>query len=597
MALYRSTRKLWIRSFDIVMMTAKRASPGIFACVFVLLSWSIAGASPEMGSVYVVKSDPSSPATFFAGAERGVFTSTDAGATWAATGLTQAAHALAIAPGSPTTLYAGTDSGLFKSVNGGTSWSAAGVTGAVCSIEVDPEIATTLYVSTCSRIMKSIDGGANWTGVGPPDGSISRVAIAVGHPTMLYAASATDAVRVYNSVDGGVTWSNASVEHDVGSGWLYIAFDLSIDPVMPTTVYVNYWGWGDCDQDTCAVVTGTIKKSMDGGTSWFPVDQLTYCCTPLFWDYGGPTSTRQVTVSAVAIDPLASSGPLGSSTLYAAWRMWWSCMPWDTSCVPGSGAWISKSTDGGMTWSSISDLGASALWFDPLTRTVLYAATDSGLMQSTDGGMTWNGSGAPPPPPPPPPPPAETTPPDTSITSARDGSGTVLANDGVTLSASLTLSFTGTDNVGLSRFECQLDGAGFNDCTSPLAYNALALGRHTFEVRAVDTSNNVDATPAGYTWTIDATPETTITGAVDGRGKSLANGGRTTSGKVTFRFAGTDNGTVVRFECRLDSVAFTSCTSPVTYEAVSRGTHTFRVRAVDNNGFADPSPAVFSWTR
>ena len=69
-------------------------------------------------------------------------------------------------------------------------------------------------------------------------------------------------------------------------------------------------------------------------------------------------------------------------------------------------------------------------------------------------------------------------------------------------------------------------------------------------------------------------------------------------GALTYTtFAGTDNGTVARFECRLDGAAFTSCISPVTYAAVSRGTHTFRVRAVDNNGFTDPSPAVFNWTR
>jgi hypothetical protein len=165
------------------------------------------------------------------------------------------------------------------------------------------------------------------------------------------------------------------------------------------------------------------------------------------------------------------------------------------------------------------------------------------------------------------------------------------------LCTSLALSFTGTDDVGLSRFECQLNGAGFKACTSPLTHNALSLGRHIFEVRAVDTSGNVDPTPARYTWTVDGAPETSINGAVDGRGKSLTNGGNTPSDKVTFRFTGTDNGTVARFECGLDAAAFTSCTSPVTYGAVSRGTHTFRVRAVDNNGFADPSPAVFNWTR
>src|SRR5262249_8140099 len=166
-------------------------------------------------------------------------------------------------------------------------------------------------------------------------------------------------------------------------------------------------------------------------------------------------------------------------------------------------------------------------------------------------------------------PPADTAPPETSIIAVVDGTGTSIGDGAVTLSSSLTLSFAGTDNVGLASFECRLDGTGFSTCVSPLTYNGLTLGRHTFEVRAVDTSNNVDPTPARYTWTVDTAPETTISGAVDGRGKSLTNGGSTPSDKVTFRFAGTDNGTVARFECRLDGAAFTSCVSPVTYTAGS----------------------------
>jgi hypothetical protein len=382
MDLYQSMRNLiW-----------SNALCGVLGCALLLASAVTASASEQMGIVYVVKSDPSSPTTVFAAAQRGVFKSIDAGVTWAATGLTEGTVALAIAPLTSTTVYAGNSSGLFKSVDGGTNWSSAGVADSICSIDVDPANPMTLYASTCSRIIKSMDGGTSWNSIDPPDESISRVAIAVGPPTVLYAASVTDQVRVYSSTDGGVTWNSASVEHDVGSGWVTLMFDLSTDPIVSTTVYVNYWGWGDCDQDTCAVVTGAIRKSTDGGATWLPVDQVTYCCTPWFWDSGAAT---QVAVSPVAIDPLASSDPLGSSTLYAAWRVWWSCVPWDISCVPGSDAWISKSIDGGVSWSRISDLSASALWFDALTQTVLYAATDSGVLQSTDGGVTWGAPGTP----------------------------------------------------------------------------------------------------------------------------------------------------------------------------------------------------------
>jgi hypothetical protein len=577
-----SMTTLWIRLLSTVVTTVRDAFPGILACAFLMLSASIpANASEEMGFVYVVKTDPSTPTTVFAGAQRGVFKSMDEGKTWAATGLTQGTVALAIAPAtptSPTTVYAGANSGLLKSVDGGTNWTTAGVSDPICSVEIDPAIPTTLYASTCSQIIRSVDGGANWTSVSPTDESITP-AIAAGPPMMLYAASARDdGVRVFSSADGGEAWNVASVTSPDPSYvplWGPLAFSVSIDPTMSTTVYVNYSGWG-CDNDGC-FTTGAISKSTDGGASWFRVDGLLY--------YGSWVSP-QVAVSQVAIDPLAST------TLYAAWNVY--CDQFDPYCVEDH--WISKSADGGASWSRISDLSAFALWFDPLTRTVLYASTDSNVLKSMDGGVTWSATG-PPPTEPPPTPPTDTAPPDTSITSAADGTGAALAYDAVTLSASLTLRFTGTDDVGLSRFECQLDGAGFSACASPLAYNALTLGRHTFEVRTVDTSSNVDATPARYTWTVDAAPETTITGVVDGRGRSIANGGSTPSDKITFRFAGTDNGTVAGCECQLDAQNFTSCTSPVTYTGVTRGAHTFRVRAVDNNAFRDPSPAAFTWRR
>lgn len=66
--------------------------------------------------------------------------------------------------------------------------------------------------------------------------------------------------------------------------------------------------------------------------------------------------------------------------------------------------------------------------------------------------------------------------------------------------ADFTFSSPDVDVVG---FECQLDGGGFAACTTPLSYTSLSAGSHTFDVRAVDAANNVDPTPASYTWTID----------------------------------------------------------------------------------------------
>ena len=66
---------------------------------------------------------------------------------------------------------------------------------------------------------------------------------------------------------------------------------------------------------------------------------------------------------------------------------------------------------------------------------------------------------------------------------------------------SATIEFTSTE-VG-STFECRLDGAPFAPCSSGTGYTGLAAGSHTVQVRATDTSGNVDATPATHTWVVD----------------------------------------------------------------------------------------------
>ena len=224
MTLYRSMWHSWIRLLG--------------ACVFVLLSAPVpTGASQEMGRVYVVKSDPSNAATVFAAAQQGVFKSTDAGATWTATSLTQPAIALAIAPVTPTTVYAGTDLGLFKSTDGGTTWSPAGVSNPVSSVEIDPAIPTTLYASTGSQIIKSADGGANWTSVGPA----GFVAIVASPPLTLYVGSnSIGGIDVASSTDGGSTWITASVSNpDPGFVPVWgLGFALTVNPTIATTAYV-----------------------------------------------------------------------------------------------------------------------------------------------------------------------------------------------------------------------------------------------------------------------------------------------------------------------------------------------------------------------
>ncbi len=172
-------------------------------------------------------------------------------------------------------------------------------------------------------------------------------------------------------------------------------------------------------------------------------------------------------------------------------------------------------------------------------------------------------------------PPAD-NPPNTTITSQPPAS---------TTSTSATFQFV--SNESGSTFECNLDNAGFTPCVSPANYSVLALGQHTLSVRATDTTNQTDATPATASWTIEAAPtppDTTITSGPSNP---------TTSTSASFAFSSSKSGST--FQCKLDSGSYAACTSPKSYTNLSRATHTFSVRATAA-GLTDASPATQTWT-
>ena len=89
----------------------------------------------------------------------------------------------------------------------------------------------------------------------------------------------------------------------------------------------------------------------------------------------------------------------------------------------------------------------------------------------------------------------------------------------------------------------------------------------------------VTVTPADTT-----PPETAITSAPSGANAS-------TSATISFS---SEPG--ARFHCSLDGAAFSDCTSPASYSGLGQGGHTLDVRAIDQAGNVDPTPARATWT-
>ena len=82
-----------------------------------------------------------------------------------------------------------------------------------------------------------------------------------------------------------------------------------------------------------------------------------------------------------------------------------------------------------------------------------------------------------------------------------------------------------------------------------------------------------------------AIPDTSIT-------SKPSNPSNSSSAEFTFSSDVTDS----TFECKIDGVDFTLCTSPQNYTGLAEGAHTFSVHAIDPIGNPDPTPATYAWT-
>ena len=132
---------------------------------------------------------------------------------------------------------------------------------------------------------------------------------------------------------------------------------------------------------------------------------------------------------------------------------------------------------------------------------------------------------------------------------------------------SATFSFT-ADQAG-ATFECALDLAievdTWTACAPGVTYTGLAVGEHELAVRAKVNPENVDPTPARFSWEIgDITPPViTITdGPGDGTGATVEN-----EHTATFTFTADpplEFGT--SFQCTLSGGLPRACSSPYTVE-------------------------------
>jgi uncharacterized repeat protein (TIGR01451 family) len=163
-------------------------------------------------------------------------------------------------------------------------------------------------------------------------------------------------------------------------------------------------------------------------------------------------------------------------------------------------------------------------------------------------------------------------------------------NGTVTSTTNLDLAWTASLSLEVAGYWLDFDGSVM-DLGNVTTYNTgvLADGVYTWTVAAYDAWDNISAYTNVWGFEIDsAAPNTTITSNPPNPSSSA---------DATFEFSSDDGdgSGLAFFECRLDGSGWNTCTSPQNYVGLDNGSHTFEVRATDDAGNTDPTPATYAW--
>ena len=177
----------------------------------------------EVLMVVCLDIDPNQPQPLYAGTSGGVYQSLDGAATWTKVNnglvpptVLKSSRALGVVkiridPHAPGTVYAATLKGLYKTTDGGASWRRLGTSlpdQFFSGLVLDPAQPGVVFVSSRAGVHASRDGGHTWEAVntGLTNLNIRAMAVSPTEPSTLYVG--TNRAGLFRTNNGGQRWES-----------------------------------------------------------------------------------------------------------------------------------------------------------------------------------------------------------------------------------------------------------------------------------------------------------------------------------------------------------------------------------------------------
>ena len=331
-------------------------------------------------------------------------------------------------PSQPNVFYIGVNNGgVWKTDDYGRTWNPIfddAPTGSVGDLAVSPSNPNIIYVGTGEGLhrpdlsvgdgmFKSIDGGKNWQHIGLEDiQQISRVIVHPTNPDIVLVAGlghpygANEMRGIFRSLDGGKTWEKTLyINHNTG------AVQVEFDPNNPQIVFADMWEHqeGPWENASFSGPNSGLYKSTDGGATWKKLENGLPTATHGLGRIGIAIAASNSNRMYATVDANENGGIYMSDDAGEHWklvatdrRLWGrgsdfaeiKVHPKNEDIVFVANVASYKSTDGGVTWTSIKGAPGGddyhRIWINPLQPEIMLFAADQGAVVTVNGGKTWS---------------------------------------------------------------------------------------------------------------------------------------------------------------------------------------------------------------